>query len=333
MAPKGKAKAKGKAKKERSRSPYGRSWRKECEGSCGRDAFDKFNSCCTACKGSAGPHTDDCEKKSLCSEGCGRRKFRDESGKQYATCCKSCSFLHKSKGFFGHDALCDVRDNDGSNPPWYWHAAKKWPAAFHNEEEGEYVKDMGTKLIQKSLPKAHVEKCVRIEDSALWKKYADKRAEIRKRAIKIEDIKPETMDSMEYSAKTTLDPGVNEFWLFHGTSEEAATAIAKSNFKLPSCAGNFGKGAYFAEASAKSNQYAQEDKKGDCKIMMLCRVTLGNMKELPAKKTDMKAERFVDVECDVQDREFDSVLGKTDYREFLVYDVEQIYPEYIMHYK
>jgi len=194
------------------------------------------------------------------------------------------------------------------------------------------VQDMGTKLIQKRMPKAHVEKCVRIEDSVLWQKYASKRAEIRQRAIKIEDIKPETMDSMEYSAKTTLDRGVNEIWLFHGTSEEAAAAIAKSNFKLPSYAGNFGKGAYFAEASAKSNQYAQEAKDG-CKIMMLCRVTLGCMKELPPKKMDMKAERFVDVTCDVQDREFDSVLGKTDFREFLVYDVEQIYPEYIMHYK
>lgn len=36
-------------------------------------------------------------------------------------------------------------------------------------------------------------------------------------------------------------------WLFHGTSEEAAHSIAKSDFRMPSSAGLFGKGLYFAD--------------------------------------------------------------------------------------
>lgn len=310
---------------------------KMCAKNCGRHAYGKFDTCCARCDGS-GAHSRDCELKGVCQGGCGRRARVGENGKVFKTCCKSCSHLSSSCGHFGHDASCDVRDNGGTCPPWYWKSSCNWCKEkgiepFHEEVSGEYVKNMGTKLVQKSMPKHMVVQCERIEDSALWEKYARKRSQIRERGVQIEDIKPETVDLLEYSATTTLDSDVNEVWLFHGTDETAAKLIAKSNFRMPTYAGNFGKGAYFAEAAKKSDSYAKVAKAdvdsgsilAGCKIMMLCRVTLGNITRVEG--TDSKAERRV------EDPFIDSVLGKTNFREFLVYDAAQIYPEYVMWYK
>ena len=86
--------------------------------------------------------------------------------------------------------------------------------------------------------------------------------------MKRADVQPETAESIQYSANTTLDHLVNEVWLLHGcwacmppsavhrgTSEDAAKAISHSNF-LPSSGGCFGSGIYFADDARKSNQYA-----------------------------------------------------------------------------
>ena len=122
--------------------------------------------------------------------------------------------------------------------------------------------------------------------------------------------------------------------MFHGTSEDAAKAIANSDFRMPSHAGNFGKGLYFADEAKKSDGYAKANSDGSpsqcrvekktkadsfhypkdlacqefesrieregsflrwqgassrpcCrhKIMMLCRVTLGNLLKIDGRDT------------------------------------------------
>jgi len=308
---------------------YGAADMQLCKNGCGRPSFGTFETCCTRCP----DHHADCEGKLRCSQGCGRWKNRDEHGKQFMTCCRSCPHLKAECGLHGHDLECDVRDNGGKCPPWYWTA--KGPDVFHEEVSGDYVRKMGTKLLQQSMPEHEVVKCCRVERSDLWNKYAIKREEIRKRAVKVEDIRPKTADDMDFSATTTLDHRVNECWLFHGTSEEAAQAIATSNFRLPETPGLFGKGAYFAEAAKKSHHYAKKSAAvevsmegspvGGCHVMLLCRVTLGNMWKVDG--TDRQAEELV------RDPAFDSVLGESNFREFIVYDVAQVYPEYIMYYK
>ncbi|CAJ1452892.1 unnamed protein product [Effrenium voratum] len=136
---------------------------------------------------------------------------------------------------------------------------------------------------------------------------------IRERGVRKADIQPETAESIQFSANTTLDHGVNEVWLLHGTSEEAAK-------------GCFGTGVYFADDAKKSNQYAKGRTEDNCKIMLLCRVILGNVMVLP-KGQDRTADRFA------EDPHVDAILGTTDTREFVVYDTAQIYPEYILHYQ
>jgi len=143
----------------------------------------------------------------------------------------------------------------------------------------------------------------------------------------VEDVKPETSQSIAYSASTTLDHGVNEVWLLHGTSEECAKLISTSNFR-GSSGGCFGSGVYFADDAQKSGQYATGRTADGCKVMLLCRVVLGNIKALPNGQ-DREADRFA------KDPNVDCVVGCADgrSREFVVFDASQVYPEYVMYYK
>eukprot|EP00930_Biecheleria_cincta_P085057 TRINITY_DN74479_c0_g1_i1.p1 TRINITY_DN74479_c0_g1~~TRINITY_DN74479_c0_g1_i1.p1 ORF type:complete len:319 (+),score=59.09 TRINITY_DN74479_c0_g1_i1:61-1017(+) len=283
-------------------------------------AFEEAVAICMQCSTQApGAHA---EEDMLCDQGCGR-----SAAAGFKTCCKSCAYLHKKKGFYGHDIACDVRCNGGTHPPWYWKCAKSWPNQFHQEVGGEYVKNMGTKLLQVDLPDCEVVKCERVEDAVLWSRYVVKRAEIRKRVVKIEDVKPETSKHIDFSANTTLDHDVNEVWLFHGTDADAAHAIAKSSFVLPKGPGGlFGPGAYFADSSLKSHEYAGDGELPDSKVMLLCRVTLGSIQHVG--EPDRRARSMV-----LKDPNVDSILGNTGHREFIVYDTAQIYPEYILQYK
>ncbi|CAJ1421082.1 unnamed protein product [Effrenium voratum] len=204
-------------------------------------------------------------------------------------------------------------------------AAAEWPGSFHEEVGGEYVKEslgkgsasdgnvfwmaqkpkrkptvstslaeigMGTKILRRRLPEWRVLRCERIEDAVLWDKYTAKRAQRCGQTTHTHTHTHETAESIQFSANTTLDHGVNEVWLLHGTSEEAAKAISRSSF-LPSSEGCFGTGVYFADDAKKSNQYAKGRTEDNCKIMLLCRVILGNVMVLP-KGQDRTADRFAE---------------------------------------
>merc|ERR1711879_380794 len=117
------------------------------------------------------------------------------------------------------------------------------------------------------LFKAH-----RIEDRDLWARYSQKRAEI---ASTREDIKPVKDMPGSGEVKTTkwhrklsnrLATHMNELYLFHGSSPTGALGIGEEGFMLKfagSHAGTmFGNGAYFAESSSKSDEYASGDQTG-----------------------------------------------------------------------
>merc|ERR1712032_14471 len=62
---------------------------------------------------------------------------------------------------------------------------------------------------------------------------------------------------------SALDTEVNEFYLFHGTGEKAASAITEGDFRMDLAGSNagtlYGRGIYFSECSVKSDEYARED--------------------------------------------------------------------------
>ena len=64
--------------------------------------------------------------------------------------------------------------------------------------------------------------------------------------------------------------------LFHGTSEESARAIVADGFRLPSSAGMFGKGLYFADMVSKSANYCMGTSANPTAVMTLCDVALGS---------------------------------------------------------
>jgi hypothetical protein len=134
-----------------------------------------------------------------------------------------------------------------------------------------------------------------------------------------------------------VDSSLNECWLWHGTSEAGVNGITDADFDM-SRAGTatgtmFGRGLYFTESSLKADEYAMADSRGFAPLL-LCRVILGRVKYCDHKSPWTIAE---DLEKSVKSGRFDSVLGdrqkvRGTFREFIVFDSAQVYPEYIVWY-
>jgi len=132
-----------------------------------------------------------------------------------------------------------------------------------------------------------------------------------------------------------IDPEINEFYLFHGTSPKAAAAITAGDFRIDLAGSNagtlYGRGIYFAECSSKSDEYAQEDER-QFNPMLVCRVTLGRV-----LYTD---EEYPNTGALIQSCTrggHHSVLGDREktrgtFREMIIYDSEQVYPEFLVWY-
>ncbi|CAE7710257.1 PARP11 [Symbiodinium sp. CCMP2456] len=188
-----------------------------------------------------------------------------------------------------------------------------------------------------------VEMIQRVEDSALWQKYSDRRARI---ALKTDEVTQLEDLPGSGSSKTTrslgdlntrLDSSINELYLFHGSSPAGVLGIGSSGFNLDlagSSAGMmFGPGAYFAEASSKGDEYATEDPSGlfagKC-AMLLCRVVCGELFRVEAADPRLVQNS--------RTGRYDGTLGDREhaagtYREFVVYDQAQVYPEYVIIYR
>jgi len=183
----------------------------------------------------------------------------------------------------------------------------------------------------------------RMEDRDMWVKYAHKRhelAELRDSFTAIKDLKGsgrvKTMNAM--GKEDGLYEDMNEVYLFHGTSPSGAMGISGDGFKLSFVGSNvgtmFGRGVYLAEQSSKCDEYAQTDDSGayaGIYAALLCRVTLGEAFRID--KSNIPA-----IEKAMASGEYDCVLGDREeavgtYREFVVFDEAQIYPEYVVLYR
>jgi len=134
-----------------------------------------------------------------------------------------------------------------------------------------------------------------------------------------------------------LDPKANEFLMFHGTKPDAADSIAKNHFDMAfACkTGLFGAGLYLAESCSKSDEYVKPDDKGHYPVMLV-RTTLGNINYCASvdPTTDPGRDKLQN-SCTAGD--YHSVLGdrkkaRGTYREFIIYDHYQVYPQYIVWY-
>jgi hypothetical protein len=150
-----------------------------------------------------------------------------------------------------------------------------------------------------------------------------------------------------------IDHSINEFYLFHGTKPAAARGIATTDFRVDlagSTAGTlYGKGVYFCEASGKADEYACPDpndpdpSRRDWRPILLCRVLMGNISycDIPFPGSGGPSANQFDTAAlvkTVTHGEYHSVLGDREkcrgtFREYIVFDNAQVYPEWIIWYK
>lgn len=130
---------------------------------------------------------------------------------------------------------------------------------------------------------------------------------------------------------------VNEYFMFHGASEEAVDVIKSCGLdpRMSSKGSMFGIGAYVAENASKSDFYAKADSAG-VKCMILARVLLGEIyqttKQLMGISRPPAMPEFKQL--------FDSVYAATrveggcvDFREYIIYERMQAVPLFMIWYK
>ena len=130
--------------------------------------------------------------------------------------------------------------------------------------------------------------------------------------------------------------------LYHGTSKDAARVITADGFRLPTHAGMFGKGVYFADCPLKSLQYTNKnvvDAMGTGRrYMLVCDVELGHTLTKKSAHSNLDPTRDLQptaVSRALGQKSFDSVSAQPSWfglraPEYIVYKPEQALPRYIL---
>lgn len=240
----------------------------------------------------------------------------------------------------------------GGPAPYFGHDTEEVKVAVQalltKTWKNQWTRDRGK---DKKISQFEVVSVQRNENPAIWEKYykirefiANKLAE---QNIELWDPEPKTQaltkdvpEAEAFFSRAKLRKEVNEFYLFHGTNPTAAKLICDNDFNVKKAGSNagtlYGPGVYLAEASSKADEYASDEQgifQGHYG-MLVCRVVCGNI-----RYTDEVSPPVQDlVDSVLSRRTHHSVLGDREkcrgtYREFIVFDQAQIYPEYVAIYK
>eukprot|EP00927_Polykrikos_kofoidii_P015577 TRINITY_DN16936_c0_g1_i2.p1 TRINITY_DN16936_c0_g1~~TRINITY_DN16936_c0_g1_i2.p1 ORF type:complete len:1336 (-),score=148.31 TRINITY_DN16936_c0_g1_i2:329-4102(-) len=186
-----------------------------------------------------------------------------------------------------------------------------------------------------------VRKVIRVEDSTMWSRYVIKKGELReKRGDSAREFDP-PVEVNEIAQEhpnifSPLEYNINETYLWHGTFVRFALSIGQDNFRLNLAGSNagtmYGRGAYLAEHFTKADEYADDEPGGyyeGVHAVLLCRAVMGKM-FYTTRRDENAGQR-------IKTGEFDSTLGDRmksvdTFREMVLYNVDQLYPEYIVLY-
>eukprot|EP00746_Dinoflagellata_sp_MGD_P054854 gnl/MRDRNA2_/MRDRNA2_23954_c0_seq1.p1 gnl/MRDRNA2_/MRDRNA2_23954_c0~~gnl/MRDRNA2_/MRDRNA2_23954_c0_seq1.p1 ORF type:complete len:501 (+),score=110.47 gnl/MRDRNA2_/MRDRNA2_23954_c0_seq1:106-1608(+) len=215
---------------------------------------------------------------------------------------------------------------------------------YHKDRKGAKVPD---KLL--------VQDANYIQNAQNWCEYKIKEKAIREEISQLRANGTQILDSVDHLKTRSfvftspghwsdsnadaeeLDARTNTVFLFHGTSKAGAAGITKEDFYISKAGKNagavYGSGIYLAEACTKSDEYSEADGDG-LRYMLVCRVVLGNMhytEEYFPKDVDSLVDSCVKGEYHsvLADRE----KARNTFREFIVYDEDQVYPEFLVRYK
>jgi len=196
----------------------------------------------------------------------------------------------------------------------------------------------------KEVPvRIEVAKVICVQNASAWMAYERARNHVRLRmqsssaAPLVPEVLTSTMGASREGAPClgVLDEESNEQWLFHGTRISSAQDITDKEFRMDLAGTHrgtlYGKAVYLAECSSKADEYSEADEDGICR-MLLCRVALGSILR-ECERHPIAPE--VEAECR---QGYDSLCGDRwaavgTFREFVLYESSQVYPEYIIHYR
>eukprot|EP00743_Colponemidia_sp_Colp-15_P011157 GILK01012405.1.p1 GENE.GILK01012405.1~~GILK01012405.1.p1 ORF type:complete len:795 (+),score=47.17 GILK01012405.1:40-2424(+) len=243
--------------------------------------------------------------------------------------------------------------------PTYWSSQQLDCAVFHRLEVTEDLRrqmqdflnatcnssTLGKKFLKdQKVPGAYrqlnVQKVWRTENHALWFKYVARRKELEARAGT--GTSTQILCSTDSLPLTSLlqieqSDSLNEKLLFHGTSRALAETICVSGFdeRVASLKGMLGGGIYFADQCSKSDQYVKPDDDNSLCYMFVSRVTMGRqIRTITEKPEKFKSESTEPWRLPPDGG--DSVFFNAEdflYREYVVYDRCQCYPEFLIAYK
>ena len=218
---------------------------------------------------------------------------------------------------------------------------------------------------REGLSHARVLRVERIENGALWRRYARRRDRLAREGEGLgigsaESCELRAEQKAERSRPIRCDVSDHECYLFHGTSEEKMQAIAKEGFKpeLSKEKSRYGRGTYFSDTSCKIHQYTQptaDEATGDDEfkvhVMLYCRVALGAALPYAPTEADAKANFLAGmIKPEPGDPVFDAKISGAHHRrwdsvdvqensavqlhrELVVFDADQIYPEFAVYYR
>lgn len=180
-------------------------------------------------------------------------------------------------------------------------------------------------------------KVLKNENFGDWRRYYLKRHMLAHSCAKKPFVQHRALtEDANLSKRHKLRPYVNEWHLFHGTSEDAAEKICSEDFTMTlagSATGTlYGRGTYFAESVTKADEYAKQGKDGMC-CMLVCRVVGGYV-----LYTDEVTPNADLLQENVIKGEYHSILGdrekcRNTYKEYVVFDADQVYVDYLLFYK
>ncbi|NXG20478.1 PAR12 polymerase, partial [Grallaria varia] len=157
---------------------------------------------------------------------------------------------------------------------------------------------------QRTMPKTAIKRICRVQNPSLWELYQWQK---------------------ELMQKSNVGKAVDERFLFHGTNKKDIDAICQQNFDWRICGLNgtvYGKGSYFARDASYSDRYCGAD---SCKTMFLARVLVG---EFTCGSSDYVRPPMKDSQ-NFYDSCVNDVFNPSI---FVIFEKQQIYPEYLIEY-